>query len=120
MGARLMEHSRGEQSEAVLPRTREADLGVSEVEGELLVYDRRRQRAHCLNRPAALLWRLCDGRTPLDQLTARLNDQSAAPVDEQVVRQSLRRLERIHLLDGPWRAGPGESVTRRQLLRRLG
>ena len=54
----------------MLARRREDGLIVREVDGETLVYDRRRHKAHCLNRAAALVWRQCDGTTSVADATA--------------------------------------------------
>ena len=36
---------------------------VREIGEETLVYDLARHEAHCLNAPAAFVYRQCDGRT---------------------------------------------------------
>ena len=45
------------------PRARRDGLVIRELNGELLVYDLERHRAHCLNPTAALVFKQCDGRT---------------------------------------------------------
>ena len=52
-------------SEQYLPAARTSGLVVRELAEETLVYDEERHRAHCLNRTAALVWRHCDGKTPV-------------------------------------------------------
>ena len=44
-------------SQAILPAAREEGLIIQEMADEVLVYDRERYKAHCLNQTAALVWR---------------------------------------------------------------
>ena len=45
------------------PCARSEDLIVEELGEELLVYDMKADRGHCLSPVAARVWRRCDGRT---------------------------------------------------------
>ena len=56
----------------MLPCRREKDLIVRQLSDETLVYDLKRDKAHCLNPTAAAVWRHCDGRTSVSQLAALL------------------------------------------------
>lgn len=55
-----------------LPKARSEALITKEVDGELLVYDRTRDKAHCLNESAAAIWKLCDGRTTPAEIARKL------------------------------------------------
>jgi hypothetical protein len=55
-----------------LPLARREAIITKEVDGELLVYDVTRDKAHCLNETAAAVWRLCDGRTSVAAIGERL------------------------------------------------
>jgi hypothetical protein len=46
-----------------MPLVRTVDLVIQELGQEILVYDLTCNKAHCLNRAAALVWRRCDGRS---------------------------------------------------------
>lgn len=103
------------------PRARRAGLLVQELADETLVYDLERDRAHCLNRSAALVWQHCDGQTTVSDLARLLQRETDLPADEAIVCMALNRLAKAHLL--------GERVTlpeaiggcsRREVLRRLG
>jgi hypothetical protein len=54
------------------PLARQTGLVVQEMPGETLVYDMNSNRAHCLNRSAALVWQACDGKTSVDEISRRL------------------------------------------------
>ncbi|HVQ36424.1 MAG TPA: PqqD family protein [Pyrinomonadaceae bacterium] len=82
-----------------LPLARRDGLIRKEVDGELLVYDRERNQAHCLNGSAAAIFKLCDGHTPVKEIAASLTKEVGATVDERVVWLALTDLRRTHLLD---------------------
>ncbi|HEY0004483.1 MAG TPA: hypothetical protein VGB17_06700, partial [Pyrinomonadaceae bacterium] len=50
------------------PLARKEGLVVRELADELLVYDTRRDRAHCLNKTASLVWQRCDGLTSTSEM----------------------------------------------------
>ena len=103
------------------PRARKDGLVVQELPEETLVYDMERDRAHCLNRAAALVWRHCDGGTTPSDLARMLENEVGLPDDEAVVHLALKRLAKAHLLEGQALRLPAAAhYTRRDVLRRLG
>jgi hypothetical protein len=103
----------------VLPRARGvSELVLEELPDELLVYDTRRHRAHCLNRSAALVFRRCDGRTTIDEMATVLK-QEGVPGGADVVEFALVELARANLLeaDAPAARRP---PSRRSVLKRIG
>src|ERR1700687_761084 len=103
-----------------LPKARREAIITKEVDGELLVYDRERDRAHCLNETAAAIWRLCDGRTSVGEISEQLTVSSEQKAvgsrqkaegpdptadarhptpDTNIVWLALDQLERSHLLE---------------------
>jgi hypothetical protein len=103
----------------MLPLRREADLLVEELADETVVYDRARNKAHCLNQSAALVWRHCDGRTTIAQMAAILHTKLGLPADAAVVRLALDRLACCHLLQDTSRADEIRA-SRRDLIRKFG
>ena len=119
------------------PASRREGIISKQVDGELLVYDRTRDQAHCLNESAAAIWRLCDGRTSVPEIARRLGvvegsgresvgggQTAVGGIDEQVVWLGLDELRRKHLLEEPatWpqlQLGIG-SMSRREAVRRIG
>ena len=103
------------------PQRRKDGLVVKELPDEVLVYDRERHRAHCLNPTAALVFKQCDGETSVEEIARLLRAHLDAPTDEQWVHLALDRLEKAHLLQPP-REGARERnrLSRRELLRRAG
>ncbi len=110
------------------PKARKAELIVREFADELLVYDKQRHEAHCLNRTAAVIWKYCDGSTSIAEIARRLAHETgeSGPVNERLVWQALKQFRRDHLLEerieipfqmlAPRKAG----ANRRQALRALG
>jgi len=109
-----------ETTRALMPRARQDDLVVEEVQDETLVYDLKRHKACCLNRTAALVWQHCDGQTSVANVAALLEEQFATPIDEAVVWMALDRLGRTHLLTEPVTL-PADAAqySRRNMLRTL-
>jgi hypothetical protein len=105
----------------VIPQARENGLVLQELEDELLVYDLDRHKAHCLTGAAGLVWRHCDGKTSVSELTTLLQKEYRAPVDEEVVWVALQRLGKAHLLRE--RVTPPTDASfrssRRDLMRKL-
>ena len=110
-----------ETQNELTPRARRDGLVVRELSGELLVYDRDRNKAHCLNETAALIWNHCDGQTTVQGMVELLRIYSGAPVDEQVIWYALDQFAKDHLLDERVRR-PVEfgRVSRRQLIQKIG
>jgi hypothetical protein len=98
-----------------LPAGRRDRLIVESLDGELLVYDPERNRAHSLNRVAAAVWELSDGARDL----AALADAAGATEDD--VWRALTQLDERGLLDGDLpRRMSGPEYSRRQAVRRMG
>jgi len=103
------------------PRRRTHGLVVRELEGEVVIYDLERHRAHCLNRAAGLVFQHCDGKTSIEQLARLLQDELAAPADEQWALLALDRLSRAHLVEElPETSQRRAPSSRRELMRRAG
>jgi transposase len=92
-----------------LPAARREGIIRKEVDGELLVYDLDRDKAHCLNGSAAAIWNLCDGHTSTKEIAETLAKEVGATVDERVVWLALADLRRTHLLEEPKAAIQGED-----------
>ena len=113
--------ARQKPSDPTNPRARRDGLLVQELPDETLVYDLERNRAHCLNRTAALVWRHCDGNTRVVDLAQLLPNSVDLPASEDVVWLALNRLGRAHLLEAQVaRPDGGRAPSRREILGKLG
>lgn len=101
--------------------SRNENVIVQDVFGELLVYDLERNTVRRLNRVAAAIWKECDGHKNVAEIARALAPQFEGQVDEQVVLLALRRFSRFHLLTGPAPEMPdAKRVSRRELIKRMG
>jgi hypothetical protein len=108
---------------------RRQGLVVRELGDETLVYDRARHQAHCLNRTAGAVFRLCDGTREVSAIASALEGTGPPPAREALVAEALEQLAAGGLLEGPAEgsspaaAGPvpeSGNLGRRELLLRLG
>lgn len=82
------------------PQARHANLVITELENEVLLYDLDRDQASCLNATAALVWKFADGESSIDQIAARMAAELKSPVDARVVWYALDQLGKKDLLTG--------------------
>lgn len=104
-----------------VPTARRDGLIVREVAGETLVYDLEREKAHCLNQTAALVWKHCNGRLTVAEIAAALALETQTEVDEQLVWLALSQMRRKHLLSKRSSfAFDRPRISRRDAMRRFG
>lgn len=106
---------------AILPHARSEGLVVTDLDDEILVYDKERDKAHCLNQTAALVWKYSDGKHTAAEIAARMQSKLRTSVDEQVVWFALRQLEQDHLLrDDLALPRSLAGITRREFVKKMG
>ena len=115
-----MKQGKGRGSKSSLPRARQDDVLVMDVADEIVVYDQKQHRGHCLNRPAAIVWRHLDGRTSMKELVARLRKDLDGPADEDTVWLALKELDKAELLEDGFEMPASHDVSRREALKRFG
>jgi hypothetical protein len=91
-----------------------------DVADEVVVYDKKGHHGHCLNRPAAIVWRHLDGRTSMKELVTRLRKELNGPADEDMVWLALKELDKAELLEDGFEMPAAHDVSRREALRRFG
>ena len=99
---------------------RQEDLVVQELPDEMMVYDLKRHKAHCLNKTAAFIWHRCDGQTTVTEIARLLGQDAGAPVDEELVWYALDKLGKANLLEGDVDLPVKDALSRRRMMRRLG
>ena len=103
------------------PRARKQGLVVQSLPDETLVYDLDRDRAHCLNQTASLVWGCCDGRTTTKEIARALTKSLKQPVNEKIVCLALDQLDRNHLLsEESFIPKTVAGMNRREVVRALG
>ena len=111
-----------EKVEQPVPRFRTEGVVVQELTDEVLVYDRHHHQAHCLNRTAATIWKLCDGKTTLAKMAEVMTQEFDTPVADEVVWLGLDQLRKARLLEEPFTlsSSPIAAMSRREAMRRVG
>ena len=104
-----------------IPLARKESLVIKELPEETLVYDMKRDKAHCLNSTAALIWKNCDGKRTISQLCELLEGDAGSPVPVEMVWLALDQLESFQLLDdAPLKHFRLAGMSRRNLVKRIG
>lgn len=101
------------------PKAKREDLMVEEAGGELIVYDLKRHRVHCLNAAAVRVWRLCTGRRTVAELAAKLESALEPAARETVVGDAIAQFERLGLVEPSDSVAP-RRMSRRELVRKIG
>ena len=116
----------GNMRDQKIPSARNSGLVVQKLENEVLVYDTERQKAHCLNQNAALIWEHCDGHRTVSDLSDLLRAKTSDTVigkkeGEELVWTALDQLEKSHLLQEPIaRPENVNRLSRRELMKAAG
>lgn len=110
-----------EDKDKQLPERRKKGIVVRELRDEVLVYDLERHRAHCLNHTAAMVWKRCDGKSTIGEITLAMNHELRSSVDEEIVWQAVIQLAKNNLLSERIAKPTIEgSLSRREVLRKIG
>jgi hypothetical protein len=109
------------EGESFRPRARRLGVFTEELPDELLIYDMDRHQVHCLNRPASVIWRRCDGKTTIADIATAASAALACPVAEDVVWHAVGQFAGLELLDST-DAAPAERarLSRRAVLAGMG
>jgi hypothetical protein len=99
----------------ILPQAREEDVVVQELADEVLVYDMKTHKAHCLNQTAAVVWKNSDGTTTIPELAAIASSELSASVNEELVWLTLDQLGKAGLLQT--RVGRPAGMSRRTAMK---
>ena len=101
------------------PTARKAGLVVQEVPDEVLVYDLDTNKAHCLNKTAAAVWRFCDGKSSVPEIAKFLSSEMGTKVDDDLVWLAIDQLNESSLLEA--QAEPKfQGQSRRDAIRKIG
>lgn len=109
------------ERDGLVAKARGEGLVTRELENETLIYDLIRNKAHCLNESAALVWKHCDGRTTVPQMIQLLGKELEVSVDERLVWLALDKLSKAHLLEERITlSAEAGRLSRREAVKRMG
>jgi len=101
------------------PCARKTGLVVQEMPEEVLVYDLDTNKAHCLNRSAAFVWRSCDGKTSISDIARLFETQTGDKVSDDFVWLAIDQLNENALLESEVKSAfAGRS--RREVIKKIG
>ncbi|HEY4047001.1 MAG TPA: PqqD family protein [Acidobacteriaceae bacterium] len=93
------------------------DLILEELPGELMIYDRKRNKAYCLNQTTAFVWKHADGKRTVAELAELMGQVIGRPVHVQLIWYALDVLAKDGLLE---MSTLSAGMTRRALLKKMG
>jgi hypothetical protein len=101
------------------PLARKEGLVVQEMPEEVLVYDTNTNKAHCLNKTAAFVWKSCDGSHSINDIAGLMQKEFGANVPDDLVWLAIDQLGKDDLLESAEEA-PVSGLSRREVIRRVG
>lgn len=102
-----------------VPIARKEGLVIQEMPAEVLVYDLDTNKAHCLNETAAFVWKSCDGKNSVADITKLVGHDSGSVVPEDLVWLAIDQLSEKNLLENSLKADFNGS-TRREVIKKIG
>ena len=100
---------------------RNAELIVRELPEEVLIYDLKSHKAHCLNETAAFVWNHCDGKTTAAEIAGLMEKEWHTPVRQETIWFTLKKLSKADLLQEQITLPEAHiGMSRRSAVRRLG
>jgi hypothetical protein len=103
------------------PLGRKEDIVVQEMNGEVLIYNLKDNKAFCLNETSALVWQLCDGNKSVSEISQAVGKKLNAPVSEDLVWLALDQLKNEKLLANNEEIVPAfNGVSRREVIKKIG
>lgn len=103
------------------PVSRKDEIVIQELDGEVLIYDLRSNKAFCLNATSAAIWKLCDGGKSVADIAGRVAKDFKASNSEDLVWLALDQLNKEKLIsDSPDLGTRFEGMSRRQIIKKIG
>ena len=101
------------------PVARKNGLVVQEVPDEVLIYDLDSNKAHCLNKTAAAVWRQCSGNNSVSDIANLAGAELNSVLSNDIVWLAIDQLSDNRLLENEVRSNfSGQS--RREVLKKIG
>ena len=101
------------------PIARKNGLVLQEMPDELLVYDLDTNKAHCLNQTSAFVWKACNGKNTVSDISSLYGNYAGDSVPEDLVWLAIDQLSQNNLLENKI-ASKLNGQTRRELIKKIG
>ena len=102
------------------PLARREGLVIQEMPDEVLVYDTNTNKAHCLNKTAAFVWKSCDGSHSINDIAGLMEKEFGANVPDDLVWLAIDQLGKDDLLEASEAVPATSGISRREVIRRIG
>ncbi len=100
---------------------RKEGLVIQEMPDEVLVFDLETNKAHCLNKTAAFVWKACDGKNSVADITKLFGNKSGTSVPEDLVWLALDQLKKENLIENKDEIVVDyNGMSRREVIRKVG
>jgi len=105
----------------VAPQSRKNDIVVQDLNGEVLIYDLKSNKAFCLNETSALVWQACDGTKSVSEISQAISKKLNEPANEDLVWLALDQLKQENLLENNEEITSNfNGMSRREVIRKVG
>ena len=103
------------------PVSRKENVVIQELAGEVLIYDLKTNKAHCLNETSAIVWQACDGERNVADISKHLSEKLNAPATDDLVWLALDQFKKDELIvNGSEINGFSGGMSRREVIRNVG
>lgn len=103
------------------PLSRKEDIVVQELDGEVLIYDLKDNKAFCLNETSALVWQMCDGENSISEISKGLSKKLNSPANEDLVWLALDQLKKEKLIENEVETPASfAGMNRRDVIKKVG
>jgi hypothetical protein len=100
---------------------RKEGLVIQEMPDEVLVFDLETNKAHCLNETAAFVWKACDGKNSVADITKLFGSKSGTSVPEDLIWLALDQLKTKNLIENKDEIVVDyNGMSRREVIRKVG
>jgi hypothetical protein len=104
-----------------LPKGRDRELVIQELEDEVLIFDLNTNKAYSLNDTSSAIWSLCDGHSSVSDIARKLSAKLNRPVAEEFVWLALDQFKKDDLLsNGKEIEIDFNGLSRREVIRKIG
>ncbi len=105
----------------IKPLSRKDEIVVQELNGEVLIYDLRTNKAFCLNETSSLVWEACDGNTSVSDISRSISRKLNAPANDDLIWLALDQLKKEKLIaNGDEVISNFEGMSRREVIKKVG
>jgi hypothetical protein len=103
------------------PLAKQQGVVVRQLDGEVLIYDLKTDKAYTLNSTAAAVWNACDGINDVEDIGKLIEQQFGSNHSEEMVWLALSQLAKQDLIEGA-SAVPTlhQGLSRRQVIKTIG